>query len=137
MVKVSSFNEKTLEKMRGCTKFEFPICLNQASTKMFGEDGKRRINAIVMNETFENPEIQSPKDIWDLYDKYVERLGNILGDDVGQVVEFEVLKEIESLSCSACPVHQVILDRRNDGLKIQEPQKITESSRRFQSVNQV
>ena len=71
---------------------------------MFGTNGKRTLDSIVMNETFEYTEIVSPKDIWKLYEKYVERTANILGGDVAQVIEFESLIEMQSAFCKVSDI---------------------------------
>ena len=92
--------------MKACKREEFPICLNESLLRMFGKDGKRRLDAIVMNETFENSPVNSHSDIWSLYEKYLERAGNILGDDVGKVIEFESVKEMEALFCTRCPLFE-------------------------------
>lgn len=65
-----------------------------------------------MNETFENTPINSPRDIWNLYEKYMERAANILGSDVGEVIEFESMKQMESMSCTDCPPHKMIEKKR-------------------------
>ena len=96
MLVVSPFDEKTLEKVKACTRAGFPICLDRGLNIMFGTRGKLTLDSIVMNETFEYPEIISPKDIWKLYERYIERTANLLGDDVAQVIEFESLIEMRS-----------------------------------------
>lgn len=65
-----------------------------------------------MNETFENAPIVAPKDIWNLYAKYLERTANILGDDVAQVIGFESLQEMEEMSCHKCPLYDMELQKR-------------------------
>jgi hypothetical protein len=105
------FDEETLEKMRSCTKAEFPICLSEGLLRMFGAMGKKRLDSIVMNETFENTPVCSPKDIWKLYEKYMERTANILGDDVVQVIEFESLDLMKSMLCQKCPMYEMELER--------------------------
>lgn len=113
MVVVSPFDEATLEKMKACEKAEFPICLNESITRMFGITGKRMLDKFVMNETFENTPINSPRDIWNLYEKYVGRASNILGDDVGEVIEFESVKEMEKMSCNKCPLFEKYSKQNN------------------------
>ena len=106
MVLVSAFDEETLEKMRACKKAEFPICLNESLLRMFGANGKKRLDAMVMNEIFDYRQISSPKDIWKLYEEYLKHIANILGEDVSQVIEFESLKEMESMFCTKCPLYE-------------------------------
>jgi hypothetical protein len=106
LIVTTPFDEATLEKMKQCTKVEFPICLSEAMLKMFGVRGKKSLDSIVMNETFENTQISSAKDIWNLYEKYIERAANLLGDDVAQVIEFETLKEMKAMLCTKCPLFE-------------------------------
>ena len=70
---------------------------------MFGANGKKALDRIVMNETFENPPISSAKDIWKLYEKYIERSANILGDDVAKVIKFESLERNEIYALHKLP----------------------------------
>lgn len=109
---VTPIDDETLEKMKACTRVEFPICLNEAMIKMFGENGKKSLDRIVMNDTFENTEIRSPKDIWNLYQKYMERVSNLLGDDVAALFTHQTLKEMESMFCTKCPLYENELRKR-------------------------
>ncbi|MDG6906949.1 MAG: hypothetical protein JRN20_14335 [Nitrososphaerota archaeon] len=59
-----------------------------------------------MNETFDNTPIMSPRDVWSLYEMYIERASNILGDDVGKVIEFESVHEMKSMFCTKCPLYE-------------------------------
>jgi hypothetical protein len=109
---VSPFDEKTLEKVRACKRAGFPICLDRGLNNMFGARGKHTLDSIVMNETFEYTEIFSPKDIWRLYERYIERTANLLGDDVAQVIEFESVIEMRSELCTKCPLYRMELEKR-------------------------
>ena len=106
-----------LEGAEACMEAEFPICLEEGLLRMFGEGGKKTLDRIVMNETFENTPITSLNDIEDLYDKYMERTANILGDSIAKVIEFQCFKQREPTFCARCPLygrgHQ---KRKNAGL---------------------
>lgn len=78
---------------------------------MFGSVGKKRLDSIIMNDTFENTSVYSPKDIWTLYEKYMERVANILGDDVAQVIAFESSDTMKSMLWRNCPLHERELER--------------------------
>ena len=104
--------------MKACIEVEFPICLNNSLFKMLGVKGKKKLDSMVMNETFENTQISSPKDIWNLYEKYIERLANILGDEIAQIIELEDMNQMKSMICTRCPLYERELERR----------KITEKS---------
>ena len=106
VVVVSFFDEDALEKMRACKKAEFPICLRESLIRMFGENGKKRLDSIITNETFESEPITSTKDIWKLYERYIERISNVMGVDVGKVIEFESVREMESMFCTKCPLFE-------------------------------
>jgi hypothetical protein len=66
---------------------------------MFGADGKKSLDRIVMNETFENTQITYPKEIRNLYEKYMERVSNLLGDSTAKVIEIQSSKQIGSVFC--------------------------------------
>jgi hypothetical protein len=109
---VSPFDDETLERMKACTKVEFPICLSQALLRMFGEKGKKTLDSLVMNGMFEKTPINSPKDIWSLYEKYMKRAANIIGDSSSKVITFQSLKEMESMLCTKCPLYKNELEKR-------------------------
>ena len=104
--------EEIIGKIADCLEAEFPVCLNEAMLGMFGAKGKKSLDSIVMNETFENTEISSERDIWNLYEKYIERTANILGDDVAKVIEFQCLNQMKSMPCISCPLHERELEKR-------------------------
>lgn len=101
---VPSFGEAPPEKMETCINEQFPICLKESMVRIFGEKGKKALDKFVMNETFENTPVTSPRDISDLYEKYLERASNILGEDVGKTIGFESVNEMERMLCTKCPL---------------------------------
>lgn len=86
--------------MKACERAAFPICLNESLLWMFGKNGKRRLDAMVTKDMVEN----SPREIWKLYEKYLEHAGNIVGEDIGKMVEFESVKAMERKCCTKCPL---------------------------------
>lgn len=111
MLVVSPLNEETLEKMRACTKAEFPICLDKALCRMFGAHGRHTLDSILKKDKFEKNAINSPKDIWKLYERYIVGLANRLGSDVSHVIEFESLSQMESMLCTKCPLYEMELEK--------------------------
>ena len=103
---MSPIEEDVEEKMEACEKAEFPICLDRGLLWMFGAHGKKSLDAIVMNDTFENTEISSPKDICKIYEKYMERSSNILGETVAKVIESQCLNQPLSIYCTTCPLYE-------------------------------
>jgi hypothetical protein len=71
---------------------------------LFGAEGKKSLDRIVMNETFKNAPIDSPKDIRNLYEMYMERVSNLLGDSTAKVIEFQSSKQMRSAFCKDCPL---------------------------------
>ncbi|MHB1869199.1 MAG: hypothetical protein ACYCPP_09700, partial [Nitrososphaerales archaeon] len=106
MVVASPLDEETVEKKGDCTKAGFPICLDKALNKLFGANGKRALDSIVMNDTFENTEISSLKDVCKLYEMYMERAANILGDPVARTIEFQSLNQARCMRCASCPLYE-------------------------------
>jgi hypothetical protein len=119
LLETHQFDDETLEKMRACTKAEFPICLDRALTKMFGAVGKKGLDSFIINEGIRSNTIASPKNIWNLYERYIERSGKILGNDVAQIIQFENLKEMKSMLCSKCPLYERELERQKNSGKSQ------------------
>jgi hypothetical protein len=81
--------------------------------RMFGAEGKRSIDSIVMNEALENVNISSPKDVWNLYDRYIEEVVDLYGEDIAEIFEYESMKEMESMFCTRCPLYESVSKRRN------------------------
>ena len=109
---MSPFDKETLEKMKACTNAEFPICLDEAMLRMFGAKGKKILDSLVMNETFENAPITTPEDIWRLYEKYLERASQVIGDSSAKVIEFQSLNEMKSMFCTKCSLYERELVKR-------------------------
>ncbi|MDG6907289.1 MAG: hypothetical protein JRN20_16060 [Nitrososphaerota archaeon] len=113
LVIVAPFDEETVKRMNACTRKEFPICLDQALEKMIGEKEKLRLDMILMKGAIQNSQISSEKDIWNLYEKYLEQAERKFGKTVASVFEIQSLKEIESMLCTQCPVYINQLGKRS------------------------
>jgi hypothetical protein len=103
----------TLEKMKLCTNVEFPICLGRTLLKMFGANGKELLDSMIIDGTFGKTTISTPKDISTFYDRYVERLAGLLGDDFARVFEFEDFNEMKFMLCTKCTLYEREFQRRN------------------------
>ncbi len=123
----SLFDEKTLEQMKACTRAEFPLCLSESLLKVFGNQGKESLNKIILDKTVEKLSISSPKDVWNLYNEYLEITARRLGIDVAQVIRFESLNEMESMCCTACPLYEK--RRKPDAREAVTNETVTEKSR--------
>jgi hypothetical protein len=99
--------------MGACKHAKFPICLDRSMYRMFGEKGKRSIDAVVMDETIANMEVSSPKDVWNIYDRYMEQVASLYGERIAQVFEYEGMREMESMMCVKCPLYQSVSKKRN------------------------
>ena len=71
---------------------------------MFGEKGKEKLDEMFNDEPSQASSSISPRDIWDLYNEYLERVSKRLGIDVAQVIRFQSSKEMDLMSCSKCPL---------------------------------
>ena len=99
--------------MRACKEAKFPICLDRSMLRMFGPKGKKSIESIVMNEELENMAISTPKDVWHLYDKFIEEVGELYGDDISGLVEYGCMREMESMFCMKCPLYESVAKKCN------------------------
>lgn len=95
-----------LDQRPACEESGFPICLSEGLTKMFGAEGKRFLDAVVMKGAFEQPHLDSREDICDLYARYMKRLAQIIGESPAQVIQFESFKQMESMPCAKCPLYE-------------------------------
>lgn len=102
----SPLDTNTLEKMKACERAEFPICLSYTLTRIFGQDGKKMVDDLVMDETFKNKSINSPRDIWELYELYLNRASNILGADVSKEIDYESVQDMKNMLCTRCPLFE-------------------------------
>lgn len=102
-----------LGQIPSCVESGFPICLSEGLLKVFGAEGKKCLDAVVMKSTFEQPKAASQKDICDLYARYTKRLSTIIGESPSQVIKYESFKLMESKLCTKCPLYQEELRRHS------------------------
>lgn len=110
-----SLDHQTIETFSACKVAEFPICLDNALDGTFVAKGRKPLDSIIMNKTFGNATIGS-RDICRLYEKYIEQVASILGNDVAQVINFESLKQLETMSCRDCPSHKAVVGRKENSI---------------------
>ena len=65
--------------MKACTRVGFPICLDNTLLRIFGANGKKLLDSIVMDDSFDSAQISSQKDISKFYDWYPRTLGKCHG----------------------------------------------------------
>lgn len=73
---------------------------------MFGDHGKETLDAMIMNKISQESSVSSPRDIWKLYEEYLDKTADRLGIDVAKVIQFESLNEMESMLCTKCPLYE-------------------------------
>jgi len=60
----------------------------------------------------------SANKLWEIYDKAIQEFAKELGKDVSQVIEFQSLKEMESMKgCKLCPLYQRKVTEDSDNFK--------------------
>jgi hypothetical protein len=96
------FDEETLEQLKACTRAKFPQCLNDALLKMFDQKGKEILDGMFKQVSL----VSSSSDVWNVYNEYLSKVKERLGVDVAQVIRFESLKEMNSMSCTKCPLYK-------------------------------
>ncbi|MCL4540242.1 MAG: hypothetical protein M1378_11715 [Bacteroidetes bacterium] len=104
-------DNQMIERFKACKEAQFPICLDHAVTKIFGN--KELMLSVAEKAGFKATNVSSTQDVWDLY----LRLGNSwekkLGNSVTAVIEFQSLKEMESMGCTKCPLYEMELEKKN------------------------
>ncbi len=104
---------KTLERIGACKHAGFPLCLRSSFVSVFQDYDEGQMVAIAKkDESHVMPKVDKPDDVWDLYLTVLSGLSKEMGYDVVARVESQVLKEIEALECTECPIYEVEL-RRN------------------------
>lgn len=91
-------------EMDHCFSRGYPECLETGLLTMFGKNGKRALDSIMLNETFQSADLGSPADLAKFYGEYMERLQNILGDQVAKVVEIKSREISKNSLCENCPL---------------------------------
>lgn len=99
--------------MEACKRARFPVCLDRSMKRVFGPEGKRSIDEVVMDEALATMEVSSPTDVWNIFDKYMEQVSNLYGEEIAEVFEYEGMREMESMMCTRCPLYQSIAKKRN------------------------
>ena len=104
-------DHETIEKFRACKEAQFPICLDKAVSKIFGN--KELMLSIAEKTGFKTENISSVQDVWNLYLKLGSAWAKEMGNSVTAVIEFQTVKEMESLGCTKCPLYEIELERKN------------------------
>jgi hypothetical protein len=100
---------QTIEMLKSCRKAGFPQCLEAALVKIFKD--KQIILSVAAKAGYETHGVNSTRDVWEVYLKFLASLQKELGDDIAVVIEFQTLNEIERLSCVQCPIYAMEEER--------------------------
>lgn len=87
-----------------CIEHGFPICLEKGLLELYGPKGKKVLDSIVLNETFQSAELTSSIDLAKFNDEYLDRLSGILGNNVCRVIGLATLSLMRNYSCKNCPL---------------------------------
>lgn len=107
-------DHETIERFKACKEVQFPLCLDKAVAKIFGD--KDLMLSVAEKAGFEPTNISSVQDIWNLYMKLGAAWGKEMGANVRAVIEFASLKEMESMGCTKCPLYEMESERKNKKL---------------------
>jgi hypothetical protein len=101
-------DEATISRIKDCKRHGFPICLEEALYEIFKESaGEVLIERIVNRLGLKEQNITSSEVVWKIYDIVLTELTRDLGKDVSEVIEFQSIKEMESMvGCTHCPLYQ-------------------------------
>ena len=99
-----------LVKSKVCLKAKFPVCLDLTLRKMFGQDYRHVLGSVTKGKFAEMP-VTRPTDVWDLYEKYVASLEQVLGNDVGRIIRSSCLNQIDSMCGTKCPLYVVEFEK--------------------------
>ena len=108
-----TISESTIEKIKACKQAEFPLCFEESLRRMFGAEGRKRIDLIAKKTgLLDFFPIQSAEDIWALYERYLRAISKTFGEDVGNVVDFQAYCEMDSMGCQSCPLYGLVRARQ-------------------------
>lgn len=101
-------DEETISRIRDCKRHGFPICLEDSLSHIFREShGERILERVINKLKLREQNITSAGQIWVIYNDVLAELARVLGKDVSEVIEFQSLKEMESMKgCMLCPLYQ-------------------------------
>ncbi len=97
---------KTTEVILSCVESGFPICLSEGLLRIFGSEGKKVLDRMVMNRTSEPTQIDSQTEICNMYERYIGHLTKILGESTTKVIELESFKLMQDAPCAKCPLYE-------------------------------
>ncbi|MDG6999422.1 MAG: hypothetical protein JRN15_09945 [Nitrososphaerota archaeon] len=107
-------DHETIERFKACKEAQFPLCLDKAVAKIFGN--KEIMFSVAEKAGFKATNVSSMQDIWDLYMKLGAVWGKQMGANVTAVIEFASLKEMKSMGCTKCPLYEMELERKSKNL---------------------
>lgn len=102
----------TTEEIQVCVESGFPICLSEGLLRIFGSEGKKILDTIVMNRTSGPDRVASGKAICDLYAEYLGHLTSIFGESTMKVIEIESFKSMRHMSCTKCSMCELEHNRK-------------------------
>jgi hypothetical protein len=97
-----SINEPTLGMLRECNREHYPICLKNALTNIFG-NGDAALTLLPKTASSQYLVL----DLWKTYFDFIDFAETRFGEEVASVIEEQVMKEIEALGCTQCPVYEL------------------------------
>lgn len=108
-------DQETITRIKDCKLHGFPICLEVALSFIFKESaGEAILEKVIGKLGLREQDVDSAAQVWETYDAVLKELTKMLGQDVSRIVEFQSLREMESMSgCVNCPLHRRVVCRFN------------------------
>ena len=110
-------DETILDSSKTCLQAKFPVCLHNVLVKIFGSDYREKLDPIAKRGKFVTSPVSRPMDVWELYERYLVALENVLGNEFGRLVRSECLNQIELMECTKCPLYVVEVKRLESTIK--------------------
>ena len=99
------FDRVFAEKIKDCTNYGYPLCLDKALETIFGKHGRETVEEIARKGGANLNHASTAKEVWKKYESYLIALRLQLGDDVSQVIQHQSMKQMESMLCTDCPLY--------------------------------
>lgn len=74
---------------------------------MFGESYGGALFPIADAAGYNPQNVSTPRDVWRMYFDLMESWGKGMGKDVADVLRYQSMNEMESMSCTECPLYEV------------------------------
>jgi hypothetical protein len=112
---VSRLDPTLADHIKACKKAGLPLCLTHSIECIFGQ--KDVMMNLAKSGGFEIHPVTNVSDLYENYVDFICALERVLGNDAVAVLESRIIKEIEALKGTDCPIYELELKRKEQKYK--------------------